>query len=66
MQIFINGDSKTVDQGCTIAWLLDLLNVGRERVAVEVNMEIVPKTAYDSHVLTDGDKIEIVHFVGGG
>lgn len=66
MQIFINGDLKTVDPGCTIARLLDLLNIGRERVAVEVNMEIAPKTAYDSHMLTDGDKIEIVHFVGGG
>ena len=66
MQIFINGDPKTVDQGCTITWLLDLLNIGRERVAVEVNMEIAPKTAYDSHILADGDKIEIVHFVGGG
>lgn len=66
MQIFINGDPKTVDQGCTIACLLDLLNVGRERVAVEVNMDIVPKTAYGSHILADGDKIEIVHFVGGG
>ena len=42
------------------------LRIGRERVAVEVNLDIVPKPAYDSHILSDGDKIEIVQFVGGG
>jgi len=65
MQITVNGDPTTVEDGSTIEALLALLQIGRERVAVEVNMNIIPKSAYDTHVLLNGDNVEIVHFVGG-
>ncbi|MBT1073275.1 sulfur carrier protein ThiS [Pelotalea chapellei] len=66
MQIVINGDQKEIQDGSTVADLLELLQIGRERVAVEVNMDIVPKAVYDTYVLTNGNQVEIVHFVGGG
>ena len=66
MQVILNGDPSDIKEGCSVADLLEQLQIGRERVAVEVNLEIVPKSAYDFHSLTTGDRIEIVHFVGGG
>jgi len=62
----LNGEPTEVKAKCTIAQFLEQLQLGRERVAVEVNRDIVPKAAYDSRTISDGDKIEIVHFVGGG
>ncbi len=66
MRITVNGDVMDIEDASTVAGLLALLQIGRERVAVETNMEIVPKASYDSHTLLPGDTIEIVHFVGGG
>ncbi|OGR28350.1 MAG: thiamine biosynthesis protein ThiS [Desulfuromonadaceae bacterium GWB2_53_15] len=66
MQVLLNGTPAEIKEGSTIADLLEQLQIGRERVAVEVNLEIVPKSAYDSHTLATEDRIEIVHFVGGG
>ncbi len=66
MQIILNGEKTEQQEGLSIAGLLAQLNIGLERVAVEANMEIVPKAKYEIHLLSDGDKIEIVHFVGGG
>ncbi|MDA8413247.1 MAG: sulfur carrier protein ThiS [Desulfobacteraceae bacterium] len=66
MKVHVNGESADIKSGSTVAGLLDHLRIGRDRVAVEVGLEIVPKAKYDSHTLSDGDKIEIVHFVGGG
>lgn len=66
MQVILNGSPADINEGSTIAELLEQLRIGRERVAVEVNLEIIPKLDYESHVLAPKDKIEIVHFVGGG
>ncbi len=66
MQIIINGDFADIKDGSTVGGLLEGLRIGRERVAVEVGLEIVPKADYDTHTLRDGDKVEIVQFVGGG
>jgi sulfur carrier protein len=66
MLVTMNGEQTEIKEESTIAQLLEQLRIGRERVAVEVNRDIVPKAAYDSYILSDGDKIEIVHFVGGG
>ena len=66
MQVVVNGESADIKSGSTVAELLEQLRIGRERVAVEVALQIVPKAKYDSHTLTEGDRIEIVHFVGGG
>jgi len=66
MQVLLNGVDTDISEGTTVAELLAQLQIGRERVAVEVNRDIVPKADHDSHLLSAGDRIEIVHFVGGG
>jgi sulfur carrier protein len=65
MQILVNGE-PTAMAGGTVSELLRLLGIEPERVAVELNREILPKARYGSTTLSDGDRIEIVHFVGGG
>ena len=66
MRIVLNGDSVETADGCTVEALLLQLGINRERVAVELNTDILPKADYEKQLLLDGDKIEIVHFVGGG
>jgi sulfur carrier protein len=66
MKVTLNGEPADIRAGSSIAGLLADLQIGRDRVAVEVGMEIVSKAHYDTHILKDGDKIEIVQFVGGG
>ena len=66
MLIVLNGDSVETAAGCTVAALLQQLGISRERVAVELNADIVPKADYEKRLLSADDKIEIVHFVGGG
>lgn len=66
MKIVLNGDHTEVADGSTVDALLLKLGISRERVAVELNADIVPKAGYEERLLSDGDKIEIVHFVGGG
>ncbi len=64
--IVINGERKAVPAEATVASLLAALGLAPEKVAVERNLAIVPKSAYASTQLMDGDKLEIVHFIGGG
>lgn len=66
MQVTLNGERIEIIIGCSVSQLLEQLQIGRERVAVEVNLQIIPKSTYDSHILAADDKVEIVHFVGGG
>lgn len=66
MHIILNGERSEQPVGLSVSGLLARLGLGLERVAVEVNLDIVPKSNYDTHMLSDGDRIEIVHFVGGG
>jgi len=66
MQITLNGKTHEIDSDCTIAGLIQMLNLKAEQVAVEHNRNIVMRTEFDSCVLNEGDRIEIVNFVGGG
>ena len=66
MRVIVNGEPSEIRDNSSVADLLDSLGIGRERVAVEVNLDIVPKARHDAHLLSEGDRIEIVHFVGGG
>ena len=66
MIITVNGKATDVKDGCTIGQLLEQLEIKRDRVALEVNLDIVPKASHDSHALAAGDVVEIVQFVGGG
>lgn len=66
MQVYLNGLPSEAPKSATVAGFLDHLGLPRKGVAVERNREIVPKSAYDKVELVDGDRIEIVQFVGGG
>ncbi len=69
ISITVNGDAHdfATDQGeATVSQLLTHLELADTRVAVEVNGDIVPRDRHQAHVLRDGDRIEIVTFVGGG
>ncbi len=66
MQIVLNGETRTLEPGTTLAALVVSLDLGGRRMAVEVNEEVIPRSEYADHVLGDGDRVEIVHAVGGG
>jgi sulfur carrier protein len=65
VNITVNGEAATISPLSVQDYLVQL-GIDPRRVAVELNREILPKGAYQDTVLTDGDSIEIVHFVGGG
>lgn len=66
MQIVVNGDMREVSEGLTIARLLDELQIESKHVAVEVNLELVPRGQHARHALSPGDRLEVVTLVGGG
>jgi thiamine biosynthesis protein ThiS len=66
MKLTINGESRDFPDGLTLAALVTRLGMKEDRVAVELNLEIVPRGNWEATVLKEGDKLEIVHFVGGG
>lgn len=66
MLLHINGEKRDFPDGLTVAGLVTQLGMKPDRVAVELNLEIVPRTNWDATALKDGDKLEVVHFVGGG
>jgi sulfur carrier protein len=66
MQVQINGHSRELPDGITVAALLQLLEIKAPRVAVEVNAEVVVKARHGDTALRAGDQVEIVTFVGGG
>jgi thiazole synthase len=62
----INGEHRRVPAATTLAEMINSLGLDPQRVAVERNLEIVPRSTFDSQCVEDGDDFEIVHFVGGG
>lgn len=66
MDIFLNGQPHAVAAGVSLARLLEDAGYAQRRVAVEVNREIVPRGAQGARILHEGDRIEIVHAIGGG
>ncbi|MCA9656431.1 MAG: sulfur carrier protein ThiS [Myxococcales bacterium] len=66
LRIVINGESREVREGTTVADLVAQLGLRREHVAVELDREIVPRAEHEARVLQDGSTLEIVTFVGGG
>ena len=66
MKLVVNGEPREIPDPMSVRELLDWLEVPRGRVAVEVNLELLPKTQFDSRRLAEGDRLEIVTFVGGG
>ncbi len=66
MKITVNGQSQSVSEGFTAAQLVAQMGLQDRRIAMEVNLEIVPRSTYAEYTLNQGDQIEIVHAVGGG
>jgi sulfur carrier protein len=65
VRLHLNGEDRVVDAE-TVEALVSALGLDGRKVAVEQNLQIVPKSAYATSRLADGDRIEIVHFIGGG
>ena len=66
MVILVNSKPQEAEAGATLAALLDTLGFVRQRVAAEVNARLVPRTEWTAYVLQEGDRVEVVSFVGGG
>ncbi|HTL14310.1 MAG TPA: sulfur carrier protein ThiS [Thermomonas sp.] len=66
MQIQLNGQPRPLPDGATLLALLEVEGLAGRRVAVEVNGAIVPRGRHAEHALHDGDRVEIVHALGGG
>jgi len=66
VQLTINGETKSFDNISTLAALVESLGLKADRLAIELNLDIVPRSSWPVTDLKDGDRLEIVHFVGGG
>ena len=66
MQINLNGEKKTFSDNINLISLLSFLKIDPKRVAVEINLQIIPKSSFTKTEISEGDNIEIVHFIGGG
>ncbi len=66
MRLVINGEVHKVEGPLTVAAMLERLDLTAPKVAVERNLEIVPRSQFGETLLADGDRLEIVHFIGGG
>ena len=66
MRVEVNGEAKEIEEGATLQALVEQLALAPERLAVEHNREVVRRADWPALRLSEGDRVEIVHFVGGG
>jgi sulfur carrier protein len=66
MQIFLNGEKRELSENMTMSELVQQLDLGGQRFAIEVNAVLVPRSSFDQHRLQPGDRVEIVQAIGGG
>ncbi|MGO1499763.1 MAG: sulfur carrier protein ThiS [Marinobacter sp.] len=66
MQVQVNGEALALPAGATVAALVEKMALTGKRLAVEINEDIVPRSQHPTVTLNDGDRIEIVHAIGGG
>jgi len=66
MVIQLNGEQRDVEAGITVAGLLQYLGIRLDQVAVEVNLEIMEKGGFEVQILREGDRVEVMSFIGGG
>lgn len=66
MHVTVNGEEEHLPEGLTVAELVERAGLSGQRVALEVNREIVPRSAYAETRLAEGDRVEIVRAIGGG
>ena len=66
IEIKLNGETKTIESEVTLDKLLDLFSLPRQRVAIELNRSVVSRNNWNATSVSEGDVIEVIHFVGGG
>ena len=66
MQIYINGVERQIPEQTSMQALVETLELGDQRIAIEVNEELVPRSAFGAHLLAQGDRVEVVQAIGGG
>ena len=66
IQIILNGKPHNIKEKTNIISLLETLSLSEKKVAIEINEEVIPRNNYDKKILLAKDRIEIVHFIGGG
>jgi len=66
IQIILNGKPHNIKEKTNIISLLETLSLSEKKVAVEINEEVVPRDSYTKKFLSSKDRVEIVHFIGGG
>lgn len=66
MQIYINGDIRSVAENLSISKLIKSLGLENKRIAIELNQELIPRSRFSTQHLSNEDRIEIIHAVGGG
>jgi thiamine biosynthesis protein ThiS len=66
VKVIVNGEEREIEDGATVSDLLRLLGRAPERVAVELNREVIRRAVWAETALGEGDRVEVVHFVGGG
>jgi sulfur carrier protein len=66
MQIYVNGEEKQIPDAIDMAGLIELMELTGQRIAVEVNEELVPRSTFPGYRLKEADRVEIIHAVGGG
>ncbi|MFK5891681.1 MAG: sulfur carrier protein ThiS [Pseudomonadota bacterium] len=66
INIILNGESKEIQDNCNATILLQKLKITAKRLAIEVNENILPRSQFNIYVFKKGDKVEIVHAIGGG
>jgi thiamine biosynthesis protein ThiS len=66
MKLWVNGEERSVEAAVDVAGLVAVLGLDVRKVAVERNLAIVPRSTYAATPIAEGDRIEIVHFIGGG
>ena len=66
MRLMLNGEMRELERSATIAQMVGELGLDPRKVAVERNLEIVPRSLYAATPLAEGDRIEVVQFIGGG
>lgn len=66
MQVQVNGEMLQVQDGITLTGLVEQLELGEKRIAIELNLEIIPRSQHEDTILKESDRVEIVHAIGGG
>jgi thiamine biosynthesis protein ThiS len=66
IQIILNGKPHNIKEKTNIISLLETLSLSEKKVAIEINEEVIPRDNYDKKILSEKDRVEIVHFIGGG